>query len=144
MSGRNHLKATGVVMNRLMAVHQGDAEVWLAMYDDKLYDKISHAFDVKSAVDVMTQFQNENFGGGGTDTAGAIRTAIKFMREQLKKNPDLHKPELVVLTDEDSSISDLTLHELGEFKLHGFGINSQNADLVRLARASGGTGVERF
>lgn len=141
--GSRHYKATGVVMNRLKAVLGGDAEVHLAVFDDKMYE-VRSARTSAEAKALMQSMLQQNYGGGGTDIPTAIRSAKKWIEEEMQSRGDLYRPEIVILTDDDSSVSSLSAEELAGFRLHGFAMETENPNLVSLCRETGGVGVENM
>ncbi|MDQ7814275.1 MAG: VWA domain-containing protein [Patescibacteria group bacterium] len=143
MSGKKHWKATGVVMNRLKAVLSGDAEVYLSVFDTKM-NRVEHAGTSAEARDLVKKFAHGNFSGGGTDIAAAVREAHKFIEEQIAKGAALYRPEVVVLTDDDTSVASLKKAEIPGTRVHGFAMECQNKSLVDFARSTGGVGIDKF
>jgi Mg-chelatase subunit ChlD len=143
MSGRKHWKATGVVMNRLKAVLSGDAEVWVSVFDTQL-NRVHHASTPAEAREVIKKFAAGNFSGGGTDIAAAIRAAHAYIDKKIKAGEALYRPEVVVLTDEDSSVSSLRKNEVAGTRVHGFAMEVANPSLVEFARSTGGVGMDKF
>jgi len=143
MSGRKHHKATGVVMNRLKAVVDGDAEVWVSVFDTQMSEP-SHATNAEEARGLIKQFRQGNFRGGGTDIATAVKAAHAFIEEKMKAGEALWRPEVVVLTDEDSSTQGLRKSEIKGTRVHGFAIERKNPSLVAFAKSTGGVGIENF
>lgn len=143
MSGQKHWKATGVVMNRLKAVISGDAEVYLSVFDDNLGD-VHSAKTPEEARNLIRQFANNNFSGGGTNIAAAVKAAHDFIEGKINGGAALYRPEIVVLTDEDSSISGLAKSKIAGTRVHGFAMDVANPSLVAFARSTGGVGVEKF
>jgi len=143
MSGKKHWKATGVVMNRLKAVLSGDAEVWLSVFDTQL-GRVSHAATPEEARDLVKKFAAGNFSGGGTDIAAAVCSAHAYIEDQIKKGAALWRPEIVVLTDEDTSIAALRKEQIPCTRVHGFAMEVQNSSLVAFAKSTGGVGVDKF
>jgi len=143
MSGRKHWKATGVVMNRLKAVLSGDAEVWVSVFDTQL-SRVHHASTPAEAREVIKKFAAGNFSGGGTDIAAAVRAAHKYVDDKIKAGEALYRPEIVVLTDEDTSVTGLKKSEISGTKVHGFAMEVANKSLVDLARSTGGVGLDKF
>lgn len=142
-SGHRHYKASGVVMNRIKAVIDGDAEVYLAVFDDKMYDP-SHAATPEEAKALMKRFMGKNFSGGSTDIAAAIRAAYDFIQEEMKNRDDIYRPEIVVLTDDDSSVSKLKKSDIPGTKVHGFAMECRNQSLVDFCKSTGGVGFDNF
>ena len=143
MRGRKHWKATGVVMNRLKAVLSGDAEVWVSVFDTKL-TKVHHAGTPEEARELIKKFAAGNFTGGGTDIPVAVCAARTFVEEKIKAGEALYRPEIVLLTDEDSSIAGLKKSEIPGTTVHGFAMEVKNEPLVNFARSTGGVGVDQF
>lgn len=143
MKGRKHWKASGVVMHFLKAAAKGDCVVWLSVFDTKL-GKVDTATTPEEARAMIKKFMAGNYSGGGTDIAAAVRSAHTFMAEKIKAGEALYRPEIVVLTDEDTSISSLKTSEIKGTRVHGFAMEQKNPALVKVARATGGIGFEDF
>lgn len=143
MSGKKHWKATGVVMNRLKAVLSGDAEVYLSVFDTKM-TKVHHAGTPAEARELVKKFAQGNFSGGGTDIAAAVREAHKFIEDAIAKGAALYRPEVVVLTDDDTSVASLKKAEIPGTRVHGFAMEVENKSIVDFARSTGGVGVDKF
>lgn len=143
MNGQKHWKATGVVMNRLKAVVSGDAEVYLSVFDNNLGD-VHRASSPEEARELIRQFVDNNFSGGGTNIAAAVKVAHDFIEEKINGGAALYRPEIVVLTDEDSSIKGLAKSSIPGTRVHGFAMSVSNPSLVAFARSTGGVGVEKF
>ena len=56
----------------------------------------------------------------------------------------MYRPEIVVLTDDDTSISSLSVAELHGTKVHGFAMEEKNQSLVDFCRSTGGIGVDNM
>ena len=142
-SGHRHYKASGVVMNRVKAVISGDAEVYLAVFDDRMYEP-SHAATPEEAKALMKQFMGKNFSGGSTNIAAAIKAAYDFIQEEMKTRDNIYRPEIVVLTDDDSSVSKLKKSDIPGAKVHGFAMETKNQSLVDFCKSTGGVGVDKM
>lgn len=142
-NGQRHFKATGVVMNRLKAVVQGDAEVHLAVFDERMYEPQS-ARTPAEAKALMQSVLQQNFSGWSTDIARAIRSAEEWIEKEMEGRNDLYRPEIVVLTDDDSSISSISVAELKGTKVHGFAMEERNKSLVDFCKSTGGVGVDNM
>jgi uncharacterized protein with von Willebrand factor type A (vWA) domain len=143
MSGSKHHKATGVVMNRLKAVIAGDAEVWVSVFDIEMSEP-DFAGNAEEARELIKKFKGKNFSGGGTDIAGSVKAAHRFIEEKIKSGEALYRPEVVVLTDEDSSTDSLRKSDVKGTRVHGFAIEHKNKPLVNFAKSTGGVGIENF
>lgn len=143
MKGKKHWKATGVVMNRLKAVLEGDAEVWLGVFDTEL-SNADHAATPEEARELIKKFYRSNYSGGGTNIATAVKKAHKMIEEMIKSGAALWRPEIVVLTDEDKSASGVKKTDIPGTKVHGFAMEVANSSLISFARSTGGVGVDKF
>lgn len=143
MKGKRHWKATGVVMNRLKAVLSGDAEVWVSVFDTQL-GKVSHAATPEEARELIKKFAAGNFTGGGTDIAAAVKSAHAFIEKAIKDGASLYRPEIVVLTDEDSSTDGVKSSQIPGTRVHGFAMEVANPKLTAFARSTGGVGIDKF
>lgn len=143
MRGKKHWKATGVVMNRLKAVLSGDAEVFVSVFDTNL-GKVRRASTPQEARDLIRDFASGNFTGGGTDIGAAVKAAHKFVEEQIKAGAALYRPEICVLTDEDSSSSSVSRGDIPGTRVHGFAMEVANPSLVAFAESTGGLGIDKF
>lgn len=143
MSGKKHWKATGIVMNRLKAVIAGDAVVYVSVFDTAM-NRVECASTPEEARELIKKFSQKNFSGGGTDIAAAVRAAHKFVEDQIKAGAALYRPEIVILTDEDSSVASLRKSEIPGTRVHGFAMEVANKSLVEFARSTGGVGIDKF
>ena len=141
-SGQRLMKAGGIIMNRLKAVIDGDAELWFRWFDTGL-KKRHEARSPDQAKSLIREIGKGNYSGGGTSIAECVRAAVKDIEEIMKE--DGHwRPELVVITDGDDDVSSLRLAELNGVRLHAFIVECSNKALAALAQKSGGVGVEKF
>ena len=143
MEGTRHFKASGIIMNRLKAVLRDEAEVWLGLFDYKL-THLGKASTREEALKLITLYRNKNFSGGSTNIAQAILDSNKIIIAEMEKNPLLCKPELLVITDDDTSVSEQLADSIGGLTVHGFAINASNYGLRRLAESTGGVYVENL
>lgn len=134
---------TGVVMNRLKAVMTGDAEVHLGLFDSSLR-VLGSATNPEEAQTLMSEFRRRNYTGGGTDIASGIRQAHKYLNRLVEERPELERPAVIVLTDEDGSARGLTYRDIPGTTVHGFACQRSNPSLVAFAKSTGGIGVENF
>jgi hypothetical protein len=141
MGGERFWKAGGVVMNRLKGVLHGDAIVWVGVYDTRLKG-VKYAETPEHARGMMREFSGGSFSGGGTDTGAAIKAAHAFIQTEMEKGRALWKPDIVVLTDEDASVTGVTATDIPGTRVHGFAIGARNPKLVKLARSTGGIGID--
>jgi Mg-chelatase subunit ChlD len=143
MKGSKHFKATGVVMNRLKAVLSGDAQVWISVFSDSMSTPKS-ASTPDEARKLIKEFSSGNFVGGGTQIAVAVKAAHDFIQNKIKSGECLYKPEIVILTDEDNSITGLKKSQIPGTRVHGFAMERKNSSLVDFCKSTGGIGIENF
>jgi len=143
MSGTKHYKASGVIMNRLKAVIEGNAEVFVSVFDTEM-GEVNKATSKEEAKELIKKFTNGNFDGGGTDIAEAVKSAHQYMEDKVKEGAMLCRPEIVVLTDEDSSADGVKKSDIKGSVVHGFAMETNNPNLVALAASTGGVGRENF
>ena len=141
-SGQRIYKAGGIIMNRLKAVIDGDAELWFRWFDTSLKSR-HEARTPEAARALIKSIGQGNSGGGGTAIGNCIRAAVGDIEEMMKSD-DHWKPELLVITDGDDDVSSLRLAELHGVRLHAFVVEEKNEALTRLAQQSGGVGVGNF
>lgn len=144
MNGSRHNLAAGVVFNRIKAVIDDTAEVWLQLFDEGLQDNLHRATTPDEGRKLQKWFQQRNFHGGGTNITAAVKGAVENIEEELSQRNDLTRPELVVLTDDDSSAGKLSTSDLQGIKLHAFCMETKNDALTKLARRTGGVGIDNF
>jgi len=133
-------RAVGVVVNRLQAVIDGDAEVYVRFFDTDLREKEYHAHDAKSARELMQIISDPaQYCGDGTVFSSTLHSATGRV-EALMKLGHLKEPELVLVTDGHAHIPDVSV--LGGVKMHvvQVGVKEVTA-LSELARKSGGVSV---
>ena len=125
-------------MNRLKAVIEGEAELFVRLFDNKLKDE-HHASSASEAKELIRHFTEKNYSGGSTDISGCVRAA-KGRIEEIIAQGATYRPELVVITDGDDKIS-LTTKEMKGIKMHSFVVECSNKALCDIAVATGGVGI---
>lgn len=141
MRGKRHWKATGVVMNRLKAVLSGDAEVFVSVFDTQL-GTVRRASTPEEARQLIKDFAAGNFTGGGTDIGAAVKAAHKYLEDLIQRGEMLYRPEICVLTDEDTSVGKKS--DVPGTTVHGFAMEVANPKLVSFAKSTGGVGIDKF
>lgn len=135
-SGERFQKALGVLLNRIKAVKRKEAEVYFALFDTKIHEihEVINEEDCEKALALIKKKPS----GGGTYTDRAIKAAIEFINNKLERK-DLLKPELIVITDEDGSVSNITKNNLNNVKIHGITVTDYgNQYLKKLAESNQG------
>lgn len=137
-NGQRVAKAGGVVFNRLKAVVEGEAELYLRFFDGGLYEE-KFVGSEKEAKDLMKVVQNNNYSGGSTSFDTAIRGALERIEEILKEGKS-DRPQIVIITDGDDRFS-ITEKEFKGTILHSFLVDNDNESLRQLAEKTGGIGI---
>lgn len=143
MKGRKHWKASGIIMHFLKAAAKGDCVVWLSVFDTQL-SKVEKAETPEEAKALIKQFLTGNYSGGGTDIGSTVKAAHAFLEKEIASGAALWRPEIVVLTDEDTSFSSCTPRDVRGTTVHGFAMEVANPGLVKWAQSCGGLGIDRF
>jgi len=144
-SGNNFLKAGGVLMNRLKAVLEGEAEVSFSFFHDELGKEYTASSDSLSEVrNLMSKIKYENFDEGSTAIAHCTKEAIKRINKKLENNLNLTKPELLVVTDGCDNTTSLKLEHLGCIRLNTIIVGGTNDHLLKIARQSGGVAISNI
>jgi Mg-chelatase subunit ChlD len=143
MNGTRHYKATGVVMNRLKAVLKGDAVCYISVFDTEM-QKPDFAENQEQATKLIKKFADGNYSGGGTDIAKAVISAHNFIKNEIAEGKLLYRPEIIVLTDDDSSANGVKSSQIAGTRVHGFAMESKNPNLKTLAESTGGLYFDNF
>ena len=132
--------AAGVVMNRLRCLLEDTAEVYLAFFDNKLRE--GRKVEREEAAQVLREgFLQGNFSGGSTSIDSAVREAHRRCEELVVSGQELTRPEVVVVTDGDDTVT-VRSSDIPGTKVHGFVVGGgDNIRLRELAVATGGVGV---
>ena len=139
--GQRIAKAGGVLMNRLKAVVVGEAQMFVRFFDSRCYEE-HFASSPAEAKDLTRRFEEHNFSGGSTNISSCVKEAQTRI-EEIVAEGKLSRPELVVVSDGDDSIS-ITAQDLGDTKLHAFVVEGSNPALTDLAVQTGGVGIDRL
>ncbi|HYG84030.1 MAG TPA: hypothetical protein VD907_04065 [Verrucomicrobiae bacterium] len=133
-------RAAGIVMNRLRAVIDGDAELYLRFFDGALREEEFHADSPESARELMRIVSDPaQYMGYTTEFTGTLTAASK-RSEEIVGDRDLRDPEIVFITDGQATVPSLSV--VNGKLLHAFQVGvSENSDLTNLARQSGGIGA---
>lgn len=140
-SGQRIFKAGGILMNRLKAVIEGEAELYVRLFDTSLKQEY-HASTPAEAKELIRHFTEKNYSGGSTDISGCARAAQKRIEEIIAAGAT-YRPELVVITDGEDSIN-LTMKDFQGTKMHAFVVECDNTALTDLAIATGGVGINKL
>lgn len=133
-------RAAGVVMNRLQAVIDGDAEVFVRFFDWNLRKDEYHAKDTKSARELMQVISDPSQYAGGNTVFTSTLDAASLRVQALMRLGHLKEPELVFVTDGAASIPEVSV--LRGVKMHVVQVGSEEVTaLSDLARESGGISV---
>lgn len=143
MYGSRHWKASGIVMFYLKQAMEGNAVVYLSVFDTKA-TKAEHASTPAEARELSKKFMGGNYKGGGTDIAAAVKTAHDEIQQLMAQGVLVHSPQVIVLTDDDSSAKNLKISDIPGTVVHGFAIESKNPSLMAKVKETGGAGFENF
>lgn len=143
MYGSRHWKASGIVMFYLKQAMEGNAIVYLSVFDTEA-TKAEHAETPVEARELSKKFMGGNYRGGGTDIAKAVKTAHDEIQELMAQGALVHSPQVIVLTDDDSSAKNLSVSDIPGTVVHGFAMESKNPSLVAKVKETGGFGIENF
>lgn len=135
-------RVQGIILNRLKAVMDKDCKVWLSFFEEGL-SELHKAEDKESAKELYKELKNHYYNGGGTNIPAAVIGAVDTLEKYKEENPGSPTPEITVITDDDESSESLKLKDLKGNKLHAFSLD-KNPALIRLARQSGGVGIENY
>jgi uncharacterized protein with von Willebrand factor type A (vWA) domain len=134
--------AAGVLVNRLMAVANGDAKLYWRFFDTKLHD-MTFVEDKNQAYDsINTVLKKENYSGGGTNFNVALTGAVSHITS-IAESLDIVKPEIFMVTDGDCSCA-VKHKDLKGIKLHTAFVAylGESSELKRLSRESGGVALQ--
>lgn len=142
-NGKRIQKALGILLNRLKAVVSGDAEIIFSFFDSSLYT-IEEAKTKEAAVQLLKKISKANFGGGGTDICGCIKTAHNIINEIMEKG-EHHRPEIVVVTDGNDDVNlEAAAFIATSTKIHSFIVECRNEKLTDFCIATGGVGLNNL
>ena len=130
----------GIVMNRLRAVIDGDAELHLRFFDRALREQEFHADSPASARELVRIISDPaQYMGSSTGFESTLGAASERAEELLSAR-GLRDPEIVFITDGQAHVPELSV--LDGKTLHVFQVGEEeNLELSELARQSGGMGV---
>lgn len=133
-------RAAGVVLNRLQAVIDGDAEVYVRFFDSSLRAKEYHAKNIESARELMQVVSDPNqYIGDDTVFTSTLDRACTRV-QTLMQLGHLKEPELVFVTDGVATIPSVSV--LKGVKMHAVQVGEEEVTaLSELARKSGGISV---
>ena len=130
-------------MHFLKAAAKGDCVVWLSVFDTRL-SKVEKAETPEQAKALIKKFLTGNYLGGGTDIGGSTKAAHAFLEKEIASGAALWRPEVVVLTDEDTSFSGCKPADVRGTTVHSFAMEVANPGLVKWAQSCGGLGFDKF
>jgi hypothetical protein len=133
-------RAAGVLMNRLQAVIDDDAEVFIRFFDGDLRKEEYHAHDATSARELIRVVTDRRlYNGSSTRFDTTLKAAVARVQELLDQQ-QLREPELVLVTDGHGVIPDVAV--LQGIKLHVVQVGpTEVPELAELASRSGGINV---
>jgi uncharacterized protein with von Willebrand factor type A (vWA) domain len=133
--------AAGILINRLMAVTKGDANVYWRFFDTVAHDVTFVDDKFKAQASISKILEQGQYEGGGTNFDNAILSAVEHI-ESLKETMKYAKPEIFMVTDGGCHCS-LNRKDLKGTKLHvGVVAAEQPHQLKALAGATGGAYID--
>ncbi len=131
--------ALAVLLNRLRAVSEGDAELYYRMFDIAAYEQnaVKNFSDAQRA---MAALQENNFAGGDTKIAVALNTGVESIRKLVAQS-HLRQPDLVLVTDGKDAVN-LPPDFFNGIVLHLVLLNGSNPALEKLAEGTGGAVIK--
>lgn len=131
-------QACGVLMNRMKAVISGDAEVYWSFFDYSPGKEYHVATKEDAKATIRRLLNTGSFSGGGTNFDRSIKEVHERMERKLQDNPNLIRPDLLLITDGDCGCS-LTPKDIVGTKLHTVIVNGKLRDcLKKLSEHTGG------
>lgn len=129
--------AAGVLINRLMAVADGDAVLYWRFFDTKSYD-VKYIENKEDAyASISTVLNEENFNGGGTNFDVALTDAVEHIMS-MKDTVTFTKPEIMLVTD-GACNSQFTYSDLKGVRLHtAFVSHDVSPHIEGLTKEAGG------
>jgi uncharacterized protein with von Willebrand factor type A (vWA) domain len=133
--------AAGILVNRLMAVAKGDANVYWCFFDTVNHEVTFVDNKAKAHASISKVIEVGQYDGGGTNFDVAIKSAVEHI-ESLKETMQFAKPEIFMVTDGGCRCS-LKREDLKGVKLHAGIVADENpAQLKALVGATGGAYIE--
>jgi len=138
MQGVRVAMASGALLNRLRSVVKGDAQLYYRMFDGSPGPE-HEALDPKGGFEAVKYvLEGHTYSGGGTDIDYALKEAVKSITQKMEDNPDLVKPEILLVTDGEDSVC-TTVEELQGITCHAIMCQTGTHDTARkLCRETGG------
>lgn len=129
--------ASGILVNRLLAVSAGDATLYWRFFDTKTYDATYVETKEQAKASIAKIRDKANYSGGGTNFDQAIIASVAHI-EKLSETMNFVKPEIMMVTDGDCNCN-LKYDALKGIKLHTAIVDgSQVIRLTELSKESGG------
>lgn len=145
-SNSKNKKAIGIIYNILKRVMR--EECWLSF---SFFEQHCHKFYLLSVHDDIKSFFNNEikkhmFNNEGTNVKTCIHEAINEFEAICQTNSDISSKDrhLIVINDGEDDCSGLNASELKGCKLHGFILNSSNADIKRVCNSTQGVYKEKL
>ena len=135
-------KAGGVLYNRLKAVAKGEAELHFTPFGLYLDPTVS-VKTKEDAAKTMESFKDGLNVHGGTDIETCVKQALSNIDELLKDETLAEKPEFVIVTDGEDSVSRINPDDFTSrgLRFHAFMVAGRNNKLLEIAKATGGVGI---
>ena len=122
-----------VVLNRLEAVKNGEAVLYISLFDDVIKEPTKIETEAE-ALDFYKKFRRFKPKGDGTKIDQAIRYAVEHINNSID---GLTQPQIAIVTDGEDSVT-IKKGEMQGITLNYVAIKSENADLKELCHQTGG------
>lgn len=137
-TGRRIALAGGVLVNRLMAVAEGDATLYWRFFDTRAHEATYVASKEEAHKSIKSILEVGHYRGGGTNFDQAINAAVAHIESIRETTQDSAKPEIIMVTDGQCHCS-LKFKDLKGIKLHTALVSGSSAPgLPELSSESGG------
>jgi hypothetical protein len=123
-----------LLVNRLQAVADGKAVLYIATFVGDMSDKIITVDSKAKAIKYANWFPNLN--GGNTNVRQAVKSACKIIQSGKINGQPIkgENPEIVVINDGDDYVDDFT----PSIKTHGIILGQDNDGMKQMINKSGG------
>jgi Mg-chelatase subunit ChlD len=137
--GERIYKLLAILMNRLRAVGRREAILGYSFFDSQVHEQVM-VKEVAEASEEIRKLHYDFFMGDDTDINLALREGIARIRHVVD-DLEAERPELIIVTDGDHGIN-VKASELKGIVLHVFIVEEHNADLIQLAKQTGGVALQ--
>jgi len=117
MQGQRTIMAAGCLMNRIKSVVKGDAKLWFSMFESYIGDEHKVHTEEEATEATLSLARGDMFTGGGTCIDNAVTECIKRIKTKMEEDPELIRPEILLVSDGDDTIN-MTFDEMQGIRLN--------------------------